>query len=307
MKALMLSVMMFVLSSCVFALDPIKYLDENGNEQTVTNYKFLTGEETMLTRGWYVVKGRVEFEREAYKTVEVRGNVHLILMDDSECVLNGYGCGFDGKDLGSKMYIYTQSHGKHEGKMTFEKINTWYCFYMDELYIYGGTYILDKWNKDCSGIWATNAVLKNCTMELACDKTAILVENSLVTDGVDLTIKALNTGVHAESWTIKNTDRMSKIEVYSFYGNEVSEPIKLPDGMEVTIGDDKYTDSVPAEVFNEKKNIINVYDPITSVETISHDVFLENSGWYTLNGIRLNVKPTSAGIYIHGGRKVIVR
>ena len=29
-------------------------------------------------------------------------------------------------------------------------------------------------------------------------------------------------------------------------------------------------------------------------------------GWYTLDGVRLNGKPTKKGLYIHGGRKVVI-
>lgn len=29
--------------------------------------------------------------------------------------------------------------------------------------------------------------------------------------------------------------------------------------------------------------------------------------WYTLNGLRLDKKPTQKGIYIHNGRKVVIK
>ena len=29
--------------------------------------------------------------------------------------------------------------------------------------------------------------------------------------------------------------------------------------------------------------------------------------WYTLDGVRLDGKPTKKGLYIHGGRKVVVK
>jgi hypothetical protein len=44
---------------------------------------------------------------------------------------------------------------------------------------------------------------------------------------------------------------------------------------------------------------------ITGISTISTDK--ANSSWYNLQGVKLNGKPSTAGIYINGGRKVIVK
>jgi hypothetical protein len=33
----------------------------------------------------------------------------------------------------------------------------------------------------------------------------------------------------------------------------------------------------------------------------------EAGAWYTLDGVRLDWKPTKKGLYIHGGRKVVVK
>lgn len=32
-----------------------------------------------------------------------------------------------------------------------------------------------------------------------------------------------------------------------------------------------------------------------------------NSGWYTLDGCRLNGKPTTSGVYVNNGRKVVIK
>ena len=48
---------------------------------------------------------------------------------------------------------------------------------------------------------------------------------------------------------------------------------------------------------------------VTGIE----DVFMDdndniiNDSWYTINGVKLNGKPTEKGIYIHRGRKVVVK
>jgi hypothetical protein len=33
----------------------------------------------------------------------------------------------------------------------------------------------------------------------------------------------------------------------------------------------------------------------------------EDGGWYTVDGRRLDGKPAQKGLYIHGGRKVVIK
>lgn len=46
----------------------------------------------------------------------------------------------------------------------------------------------------------------------------------------------------------------------------------------------------------------------TAIENITMEEALSttNDAWYTITGIRIN-KPTQAGLYIHNGKKVIIR
>jgi hypothetical protein len=32
-----------------------------------------------------------------------------------------------------------------------------------------------------------------------------------------------------------------------------------------------------------------------------------NAAWYTLDGVKVNGKPTCKGLYIHGGKKVVIK
>lgn len=36
-------------------------------------------------------------------------------------------------------------------------------------------------------------------------------------------------------------------------------------------------------------------------------LIIDNDGWYTLDGVRLNAQPTQKGLYIHNGRKVVMK
>ncbi len=241
-KAVMLSLMLFALSNNIFALEPIAYLDKNGDTQYVTNYKFLTGEETVLTRGWYVIKDSIEFKTPNWRGIDVRGNVHVVMMDNSMCVING-GEGFDGMETGSTMSIYTQSHGENEGKMIFH-IRNLFCFFLRELYIYGGSFVLDGCKSQCAGVAAHDVVLKNCIVNIdACNG---FLTTNLTTDGADLAVKAVESALSTNEWTIKNTDRTSIVTLSGDKNNDVENDVELPDGMEMTIGEETYTGTISA-------------------------------------------------------------
>jgi hypothetical protein len=63
-------------------------------------------------------------------------------------------------------------------------------------------------------------------------------------------------------------------------------------------------------VFGAKEYQVNLFfegseDDITGIHTLNHQI-ADKEGYYTLQGIRLN-KPTTAGIYIHNGKKIVVK
>jgi hypothetical protein len=52
--------------------------------------------------------------------------------------------------------------------------------------------------------------------------------------------------------------------------------------------------------------LVMIIDKITGIDAIDADKARSNE-WYNLNGQKLNGKPSTPGIYINGGKKVIVR
>ena len=44
----------------------------------------------------------------------------------------------------------------------------------------------------------------------------------------------------------------------------------------------------------------------TSIDIVNHDPLTNNQSWYTIDGRRLSGMPTTKGIYIHNGRKVVM-
>ena len=47
-------------------------------------------------------------------------------------------------------------------------------------------------------------------------------------------------------------------------------------------------------------------DETTGINTINNEA-IEDNAWYTLQGVRLNSRPTKQGIYIHDGKKIIIK
>lgn len=47
-------------------------------------------------------------------------------------------------------------------------------------------------------------------------------------------------------------------------------------------------------------------DETTGINTIDNEA-IEDNAWYTLQGVRLNSRPTKQGIYIHAGKKIVIK
>lgn len=59
-----------------------------------------------------------------------------------------------------------------------------------------------------------------------------------------------------------------------------------------------------------KVRFIDAYDEVTGIgmlDTQTGEVSFDNEAWYTLDGVRLAEKPTKQGIYIHNGKKVVIK
>ena len=53
--------------------------------------------------------------------------------------------------------------------------------------------------------------------------------------------------------------------------------------------------------------IQEVLKQASGIQTVEREVADDDAPWYTIYGIRLDQKPTRRGIYVHQGRKVIIR
>ena len=52
---------------------------------------------------------------------------------------------------------------------------------------------------------------------------------------------------------------------------------------------------------------IDFGDETNAVFDLNNKEEITNNNWYSLDGVKLDGKPTKKGLYIHGGRKVVVK
>ena len=45
----------------------------------------------------------------------------------------------------------------------------------------------------------------------------------------------------------------------------------------------------------------------TGIENIEYTIESQSDAWYTLDGRRLSSKPTKKGLYLQGGKKIVVK
>ena len=78
----------------------------------------------------------------------------------------------------------------------------------------------------------------------------------------------------------------------------------------VYLNDVPYTGLIPVNIYHHVYSIgiERVGEGgTTEVTRLPTTEGAERTGWYTLGGIRLSDKPTASGVYIHDGKKVVVR
>ena len=129
-------------------LTAVTYLDEYGEEQTVTDYELLTGYESIDDEmfekgGWFVVQGEVTYDEQdghvfAFRLVQddkwsvIGPDVNLILADGAKLTVKNT----QGSSMFRDISIYAQSTGKNMGQ--FEISAEDYAVYVDENFTVNG-------------------------------------------------------------------------------------------------------------------------------------------------------------------------
>ena len=59
--------------------------------------------------------------------------------------------------------------------------------------------------------------------------------------------------------------------------------------------------------YEAREFVLNFDDQTTGVIEVKEVNEVKDDSWYTLNGVKLSGKPTKTGLYIHNGKKVIIK
>ena len=120
-------------------IEGVTYIDENGEEQTISEYTVLDENTTELTEGWYVVDSSFTNPN----TLKPSGNVNIILTDDHTMNLgeNGKQAFSGAEETTTNLTIYGQSKGT--GKIVLSSSYDTSVYIKGSLTINGGTWISD--------------------------------------------------------------------------------------------------------------------------------------------------------------------
>lgn len=309
-------IVLFMFSLVSYANEPVKYINGEGKECYVEKYRVVTSEDTVLTSGWYVVRDEVSLN--VLKHVELRGKVNLLLTDDCLLSISSMDVGMEGYVFFSTLNIYSQSLGEHMGRLKIclglsdrEAISTTY------LNLYGGN--IDIVGEGIIGFYTSEATVYAGNVNFGNSAIGFYAHDVKLCGGY-LTINPDDSpygGMLIQCWHCLTIDysyadldvdscRISVCELV------ISDGITIVlDGMEYsgTYSDNFFSSGVIATVSVDAlaKNDDDNADEVLDVRNIVVSEGKTFSGWYTLGGVRLTDKPTASGIYIHDGRKVVVK
>ncbi len=309
---IILTVVVMHLNNSLYAAEPVKYLDENGQEQYVTDYSELTGAEDTLRSGWYVVtQSELINEKQYEKFINIDGDVRIILCDNTiwDRRTDDYIC----SNSGSILRFYAQSQGENMGRLVVYENKVERAFYslffdVDSLVINGGFI-------ECVGIGKNSPAC--IVRDLTINGGQLSISN--VTRGITCSNLHLNGGilkVNATDFAVGVGEKLTIGKSYCdvecectsilYYGDD---DISIPDFVSVKVGDKEYTGVLPYD-FTDLDNVTRItahYDAEAAlgINGVHDDV--ADDVWYTLSGIRLKSAPTEKGVYIHNGTKEQIR
>lgn len=174
--------LMLGLAVAAHADTDVSYIDENGQAATCANATALTGNETELAGGWYVVKDHISY---ATGPLCMSGDVNLILADGGELEIKD----MDAELYGGLLSDFNDSHTNYpyglkvygqsgqSGKIFLNR--EYNCCFLGHLSVYGGGITTDG----CE-IAAKNAiVVKKGTITIKTGNNASLAGDTIEISG----------------------------------------------------------------------------------------------------------------------------
>ena len=237
------------------------YLDMNGQRQFCASCTALTGSETTLTDGWYVVDGTVNFDHH----IDAAGNVCIILKDravmnvgTAQSPISGHGIGRDNNN--GSISIYGQSTGADNGQLNvYATSNAIWAFNGNFNCSSAGITAQSTDSNNgifaiCNGVsGAGNISLKDATIDAAGSM-------GLFAQGGDVTINGGQVTANGSSYGIFSTRQNSGGNV-TINGGQVtangSYGIYAYGGL-VTLGWIKPSDFISANKYNAANAVLNL-------------------------------------------------
>ena len=313
MRTVMLTVMLMLRVSA-FALDPVKYLDENGQEQWVTDYTEIDipypwvqdyEYDFGLKDGWYVVKKSFVGVQQ---TVLRGGHAHVIICDN--CVFDMY----EFMVLSGSIHIYSQSFGENMGVMNIHDVVDYKLF--STFAVNGGNVnFLTTFRSKDPNILCYTFTMNGGNLFFGTDEYGrkykfeslircsemYLNGGTISTDRTDVFAVANN---HLE-FGHSSCNFVGDFVKLFYYGDD---DIKIYDGLTVKLNDKEYVGSIPYDItdYETISHVEAAYDDVVGIE--QNDISEDNDDrWFTLDGVCLVSKPSTSGMYIHGKKKVYVK
>lgn len=110
--------------------------------------------------------------------------------------------------------------------------------------------------------------------------------------------------VSGKSWFVKTYTINSSSDYVSFV-------FSTGTGSPQTVNKEKVKTTsffeISASKDSQSHNLINDVTETTAIHAVTAIERTADDGWYTVSGLRLSGQPTQKGLYIHGGRKVVVK
>lgn len=155
---MLLAVMMFTMTAQTAWAYDVTYIDENGDEKTVSAIVLNGGEATTLNAGLYVVNSNITYTG----TVTLSGNVKIVLMDGctmnigtSESRLSGEGIKYNSNET---LTIYGQTNGT--GTLSVYTSGGWnFGIYAGAITINGGHVTADTNGNNAYAIYAETVTI----------------------------------------------------------------------------------------------------------------------------------------------------
>ena len=247
--ALPLLAMLLTATTAWADVEPVKYIDADGSEKNCEDYTVLTGGETSLAAGWYVVNSDISYTG----TINLTGDVHLILKDGCTMNVGTSDAKIGGKGISATsgtnaLTIYGQSGqtGKLNIYSTSNVLEDWGSIAIfGSVTVNGGNVTVRHYGVYGNGIFTNNSVIVNGgNVDVVSDqKSAASIREAITINGGNVTANGNNYGFLSGTITLgwnKTSDRICVT------ANSYSGTVKVADGKAFTDGTIGYSGTIAA-------------------------------------------------------------